>query len=271
MINLLITLILIFAIIIIFNWIQKYDNNNKLLNKTCNLENFDIDKMHIIKREPEYQKLINKLIDEKRFIFTDDEIKILKNKFQFYNITDNDIQNITKILMSNCKNQLNTLNDDSQISPHEKQEVLYNIQNNNQYDKILNELNNDEHQLSQPNCDNTKFLNCNNQKNYYYDLYGNNIISDTKQYMANYYSTINSIDNDYCVPVKTIPTKKPDAFNKNQLLETDKPDFINHFDIQPLNEDYTNYIIPIQYYNDINLTNLYNIDNSRIINPYTIY
>ena len=72
MINLLITLILIFAIIIIFNWIQKYDNNNKLLNKTCNLENFDIDKMHIIKREPEYQKLINKLIDEKRFIFTDD-------------------------------------------------------------------------------------------------------------------------------------------------------------------------------------------------------
>ena len=38
-----------------------------------------------------------------------------------------------------------------------------------------------------------------------------------------------------------------------------------------LDDVYTNYIIPIQYYNDIDQTNIYNIDNERVINPYTIY
>jgi hypothetical protein len=235
------------------------------------LENFDIDKMHIIKREPEYQKLINNLINEKRYIFTDDELKILKNKFQIYNVSDTDIQNITKIMMLNCKNKLDTLSDNYELTPEELEEVKYNIFNNVQYEQILDNLDTKEKDFNDLNCENTKFLNLNNQKNYYYDLFGNNIISDTKQYMANYYSTINSNDNKYCIPVKTVPVKKPQAYNINDLPITDKPYFSNPFKIQPLNEDYTDYIIPIQYYNDIEQTNIYNIDNERVINPYTIY
>lgn len=271
MINLFITIILILAIIVIFTWIQSYDYKIKQSNKTCNLENFDIDNIHIIKRVPEYQQLINKLIDEKRYIFTDDELKILKNKFQIYNVSDNDIQNITKIIMLNCKNELDTITNNYKLTPKELEEAKYNIINNIEYDRILNNLSTKEKEFYELDCENTKFLQHNNQKNYYYDLFGNNIISDTAQYMANYYSTINSDDNKYCVPVKTVPVKKPEGYNKNQLPLTDQPYFTNPFNIQPLNEDYTDYIIPIQYNDDINKTNIYNIDNSRIINPYTIY
>ena len=271
MTNLFIITILIFVLIIIFSWIQSYDYTDQQSDKICNLENFDIDKIHIIKREPEYQTLINKLIDEKKYIFTDDELKILKNKFQIYNVSDNDIQNITKIMMMNCKKKLETLTNNYKLSPEELEQVKYNILNNIEYDKILSNLDTNEKEFNNLNCENTKFLNCNNQKNYYYDLFGNNIISDTKQYLSNYYSTINSEDEKYCVPVKTIPTKKSQAYNINDLPITEKPYFSNPFDIQPLNEDYTDYIIPIQYYNDIEQTNIYNIDNERIINPYTIY
>jgi len=235
------------------------------------LENFDIDKIHIIKREPEYQRLINKLIDEKRYIFTDDELKILKNKFQIYNLTENDIQNITKIIMLNCKNNLSTLNDNYNLTPQELEEVKYNLLNNHEYNNILNNLETNEKEFYDLDCANTKFLDMNNQKNYYYDLFGNNIISDTKQYLANYYSTINSTDEKFCVPVITKPAVKPEAYNINDLPITDKPYFSNPFDIQPLNEKYTDFIIPIQYFNDIQQTNIYNIDNERIINPYTIY
>jgi hypothetical protein len=271
MTNLFITVILLLATIVIFTWINNYDKKIKLSNTVCNMENFDIDKIHIIKREPEYQRLINKLIDEKRVIFNDEELKILKNKFQIYNVSDDDIQNITKILMLNCKKNLDTLNDNYEYTPQELQDVKYNLYNNIEYNRILNNLSNNEEDFYELDCENTKFLKCNNQKNYYYDLFGNNILSDTSQYMANYYSTINSEDEKYCVPVKTIPKKKPEGYNKNQLPITDQPYFDNPFDIHPLNEDYTDYIIPVQHYNDINLTNIYNIDNSRVINPYTIY
>lgn len=271
MTNLFITLILILAIIVIFTWIQSYDYKIKQSNKVCNLENFDIDKFHIIKREPEYQNLINKLLDEKRVLFNDEELKVLKNKFQFYNVSNDDIQNITKVLMLNCKNKINTLQDNNNLTPEELQDVKYNLLNNVEYNRILNNLTNNEEDFYELNCDNTKFLTCNNQKNYYYDLFGNNILSDTAQYMANYYSSINSNNEEYCIPVKTVPAKKPEGYNKNQLPITDKPDYDNLFDIHPLNEDYTDYIIPIQYKNDINHTNIFNIDNSRIINPYSIY
>jgi hypothetical protein len=270
MTNLLIITILIFALVVLFGLIQSYDNKINQ-SKQCNMENFDIDKMHIIKRDPEYQRLINNLINEKRYIFTDEELKILKNKFQIYNVTDKDIQNITKIMLSNCKDKLDTSNNDYILTPEEFEEVKYNILNNVQYSKILRDMETDEKDFYDLDCENTKFLQCNNQKNYYYDLFGNNIISDTKQYLANYYSTINSDNEEYCVPVKTVRVKKPDAYNINDLPITDKPDFVNRFGIQPLDEKYTDYIIPIQYYDDIQQTNIYNVDNSRIINPYTIY
>ena len=271
MTNLFIVLILIIIVIVFVNWMQKYDTEIKQSDKFCNLENFDIDKIHIIERDPVYQKLINKLIDEKRFIFNEDELKILKNKFQIYNVSDNNIQNITKILMMNCKNKIDTLNNNYELSPEELQDVKYNILNNTEYNRILSNLDKNASEFYNLDCNNTSFLKCNNQKNYYYDLFGNNILSDTAQYMANYFTTINSNDEKTCVPVKTVPVKKPEGYNKNQLLTTVQPHFDNPFNIQPLNEDYTDYIIPIQYNNDIMQTNIYNVDFSRVINPYTIY
>jgi len=272
--NIYIAIISIILVLVIFTLINLYQESIKQSNIKCNLENFDLDKIQIIKREPEYQRLINKLIDEKRFIFTDEEIKILKNKFQVYNITDNDIQNISKIIMLNCKNNLDSMdkdNDNYKPTPEEQQDIYYNIMNNSEYNKIINNMNVDINDLYEPDCANTKFLKHNNQINYYYDLYGNNIQSDTKQYYANYYSTINSEDNRSCIPVKTIRTKKPDASNTDSLPITEKPYFLNLFDINPYDESYTNYIIPAQYKNDVLQTNIFNIDNERIINPYTIY
>jgi hypothetical protein len=271
MVNLLITLILVLGIIGIVMGISHWDAQIKNADKFCNLENFSIDKIHIIKRDPEYQKLINKLIDEKRFLFTDDELSVLKNKFQIYNVTENDIQNITKIIMLNCKNKLNTLTDNYVHTPEELSDVLFNINTNTEYTDILNKLKDDEEKFNDLDCSNTDFLNLNNQKNYYYDLFGNNIISDTKQYMANYYSTINSNSANFCVPVKTVPKAKPLASNTDDLPITAKPYYSNNFSTQPLDPKYTDFIIPTQYYNDINQTNLWNIDNERIINPYTIY
>jgi hypothetical protein len=271
MTNLLITIILCIIIYWVVVQIQNYENSIYSSDHFCNLENFDIDKIHIIKRDEDYQKLINKLIDEKRFIFTDEEIKILKNKFQIYNITPTDIQNITKIIMLNCKNNLNTLENNNKLTPEEYEDVKYNILNNFEYDRILGNFSQEEKTFNDLNCSNTNFLKCNNQENYYYDLYGNNIISNTKQYMSNYYSTINSTDKEFCVPVTTVRKIKPSGYNINQLPLTDQPYFSNNFDIQPLNEKYTDYIIPIQYNNDIEQTNIYNIDNSRVINPYSIY
>jgi hypothetical protein len=257
-------------IIAIYNLIQNLDDNNIKSDNFCNLNNFDIDKIHIIKRDPEYQKLINKLIDEKRYIFTDKELKILKNKFQIYNVSENDIQNITKILLGNCNKQINTLSNNITLTPEEFMDVQSNINNNDEYNKILNDFNTKEKEFCDLNCKNTEFLKS-NQKNYYMDLFGNNILSDTLQYMANYYSTINDDDDNKCVPVQTVKVKQYEGWNKNELPETDKPYFTNPFNIQPLDENYTNYIIPIQYHNDIQQTNIYNIDNQRIINPYTVY
>ena len=60
--NIVIIIILIFIIITIFYYINNYDVYLKQNDNICHLENFDIDKIHIIKREPEYQRLINKLL-----------------------------------------------------------------------------------------------------------------------------------------------------------------------------------------------------------------
>ena len=60
-------IIIIIAILLltIYFWIDSYEKNIKKADTMCNLENFDIDNMHIIKRDPSYEKLINEIIDKK--------------------------------------------------------------------------------------------------------------------------------------------------------------------------------------------------------------
>jgi hypothetical protein len=63
----------------------------------------------VIKRTPEYSKLIDKLIDEKSFIFSQPQLKALKNPQQIFKLSDNnqDIKNISEMVYNDCNKELN--------------------------------------------------------------------------------------------------------------------------------------------------------------------
>jgi len=272
MINIYIIIIIVILLLTIYFWIDSYDKNIKKSDTMCNLENFDIDNMHVINRDPYYEKLINKMIDEKAFLFTDEELKILKNKFQIYNVKDNKIQNISKIMLLNCKDDFDYMEkpNNTVYSPEEIEDIKYQVYNDKMYTQILNRLDNDINSSPNPTCKNLEFLkdpfqklNANYQNsltNYYLDVWGNNIISSPKDYMANYYTTINNESLDYdqpdvCVPVKTIKGKSnfilPNAYTHK-----------NPFSGTVQNGD---------YWYENHATNIWNVDNERIINPATAY
>jgi len=91
-------------------------------------------------------------------------------------------------------------------------------------------------------------------KNYYLDIFGNNVESNLSDYFANYQTIIN--DNDYkCTKFKNGKCKM--QLSSCVPVKTTKGN--------------NNMIIPDQYDTNKYLTNAYNIDWSRIINPNTIY
>jgi hypothetical protein len=61
------------------------------------LDKLNIDDLVILNRNPEYINYINKLIDDKSFMFTDEQLKVLKNPNQFYSVNQD--------LMVACKNE----------------------------------------------------------------------------------------------------------------------------------------------------------------------
>lgn len=228
-------LLLIFVLLIGYIIYKVYNYFYILEHKKCNIEKFNIDDLVIIKRTPEYSNFINKIIDNKSFIFTDEELKNLKNSHQIFNVKNNeqDIKNISNIVYTNCKNNLNTTNYNDDIIDL----------SNNQYDKINLMFKNDVEKITEPNCFNTGILKNNLPlvknylKNYYQDIYGNKINADLKDYFVAYNTLINNNEN-IGLPVNTL---------------------IGH----------SNFLIPEQY--DVNgkLTNAYNIDWDRVINPLT--
>ena len=228
-------LLILFIGVIIYTIYNIYTSNYVLEHTKCNLEKFDIDDMVIIKRTPEYSKLINNLIDKKKFIFTDEQLKILKNPQQIYNVNDEqqNIKNISDIVYTNCKNELNSNND---IDNNNLIDV-----SSNEYDNITKMLKYDIKQTIKPNCCNTGVLKNdmplidNYLKNYYQDLYGNKVDANLSDYFSAYYTFINNDDN-VGLPVNTL---------------------VGHSD----------FVIPDQYNYDSRFTNAYNIDWDRIINP----
>lgn len=229
-------------------------------NLKCNIDNYDIDDLVIIKRTPEYSKLIDGLIDEKSFIFSDEKLKVLKNPQQIFDTSNNNnnnnndnnnneinISNISDIVYLNCGKQLvnNTFDFDNGVN----KENFNNTNNTDniidvsskEYTDIKNMLKNDIEKLIGPNCYNTGGLKQNIPliknylKNYYQDLYGNKIDAELKDYFIAYYTLINNPD-DVGLPVDT-------------LIGT------------------SDFIIPDQYNYDSKFTNAYNIDWNRIINP----
>jgi len=176
--------VIIFIIIIISIFII-YNNNTK----TEKIENFNItdniDNLEIMERSPTYQNLIKKLLSDKKEIFTEEEIDILKNKFQFYD-TEDGIKNITSNVLKETKNE-NSENLTNEIS------ITGNIFANPAFNDILNGF------------QNTKDLDCKDVKvlqrplylnNYYYDMYGNKIEASLKDYINDYHIRIDNNDNE---------------------------------------------------------------------------
>lgn len=233
-------LIIIFILGILYLIFRLYYFEYNLSNKKCNLENFDIDDLVVIKRTPEYSKYINKLIDEKSFIFNDQQLKVLKNPQQIFNLSNNqkDITNISDIVYTDCNKELEFFNNSDNVYNYENN---YINMSDNEYEKIKNKLKKDIEIITEPNCTNIGVLqdnipfSKNYLKNYYKDLYGNRVEANLSDYFTAYYTLINNDDN-VGLPVNTQ---------------------IGH----------SNFLIPEQYNYDNKFTNAYNIDWSRIINP----
>lgn len=232
-------IIILFILVLCYLIFSIYTYNYNLSEKKCQLENFNIDDMMVIKRTPEYSKLINKLIDEKSFIFNEDQLKALKNPQQIFKLSNNnkDIKNISDIVYTDCNKELDFFKNlntyeylDNNIDPFD-----------NEYEQIKHKLKKDINIITEPNCTNIGVLknnipfSKNYLKNYYKDLYGNRIEAELSDYFTAYYTLIN-LDDNVGLPVNTQ---------------------IGH----------SNFIIPDQYDYDNKFTNAYNIDWSRIINP----
>ena len=136
-------IILILIIICIFHFINILDNKMNKKNLECKVDEIDLDNLVIINRNPEYTKLIDKLIDEKKFMFTDEQLKILKNPNQFYDVKNGKVKNISSIFYRDCVNELDSvtgqkteffenLNDDEKLD----------LVSSKEYNKIVDELKN---------------------------------------------------------------------------------------------------------------------------------
>ena len=234
-------IILILIIICIFYFINVLDNKINKKNFECKVDEIDLDDLVIINRNPEYIKLIDKLINDKKFMFTDEQLKILKNPNQFYEVKDGKIKNVSSVFYRDCVNELDSvtgqkteffenLNDDDKLD----------LVSSKEYNKIVDEFKKKIADTLPPDTTNSAVLSDPKYlKNYYLDFYGNNVKSDLIDYYTAYYTTINNENQKECLPVDTL---------------IGKPDFI----------------IPDQYNLVKYLTNAYNVDWSRVVNPNTI-
>ncbi len=235
-------ILLVIILGFVYFWIDNYQKNISKENFDCELDKLNIDDLVIINRSPEYSKLIKKLIDEKSFIFTDEQLKVLNNPNQFYNVKNDNVKNISEMFYRNCKDNIDTPVNKTveyfdNLTPDEQLELT----SSNEYNKIVQKLQENIARTTKPDCVNScvmsdpKYL-----KDYYLDLYGNRVNSSITDYFADYYTSINSKEQKECIPVETL-------IGKN------------------------NFIIPDQYSIQKYFTNAYNVDWSRVVNPYTIY
>ena len=223
-------LIILLMLIIVFLFLYMGEINDTYKDK--NMYKMKIDNIEIIKRGPEYQKLIDKLINNKKELFTKEEIKIMENKFQFYN-TEYGIDNISDEMLNTFKDYDNKKIDNT---PEENIYISETINENPAYNAVLNNIG--KKYIS--SCKDIEVLkNPAYLKNYYYDIKANRIQSNLKDYINDYQIQINN-DNNISQKVDIIKGK-------------------------------SEFIIPDQYPTLKYQTNAYNIDWSRIQNPWTIY
>ena len=121
-------------LIIVFLFLYMGEINDTYKDK--NMYKMKIDNIEIIKRGPEYQKLIDKLINNKKELFTKEEIKIMENKFQFYN-NEYGIDNISDEMLNTFKDYDNKKIDNT---PEENIYISETINENPAYNAVLNNI-----------------------------------------------------------------------------------------------------------------------------------
>ena len=235
--------IILFLVVIIIICTRQYNYKKpepfKKSNDKCNL---DIDNLYIYDRDKNYNKYIGKVIDENNNInYSKEEIEIMKNKHQFYNLDDK--KNISNLVMGKCKNSYGGGSYDLGSGSYDLGGGSYYGYNSNVsggfnsdvdevmgYGDVKGSIIENENKNEKGICDY-------NLNNYYYDLKGNNIKSTLQEYRKN----INN--SDECIPITyTNDTKK----NSDMIIP-------NTYDI---NKD---------------LTNAYDVNWSKVLNPLTIY
>jgi hypothetical protein len=248
-------------------------NNNEGNNDKCNL---DIDNLYIYDRDKTYNKYINKVIDNNNNInYTKEEIEIMKNKHQFYNLDDK--KNISNLVLGECKNSYGYGDgygdgygggyggrgdgyggdggrggdgrgdgDVDKISTYDIGGGSYYGYNSN----VTGGFNSDINEMKgygdvkgdMIDKDSDKGTCDHNLDNYYYDLSGNNIKSTLQQYRKD----DNKSNNDGCVPI---------TYTNENIKDTVK----------------SSMIIPDTYNINKDLTNAYDVNWSKVLNPLTIY
>ena len=96
-------LFILFIGVIVYILFNVFNKDYTLTHQKCQMENFDIDDLIVIKRTPEYSNLIDKMVEDKSFIFNDQQLKVLKNPQQIFEVksnnkNDNNIKNISDII-----------------------------------------------------------------------------------------------------------------------------------------------------------------------------
>ncbi len=229
--------IILFLVVIIIIYTHQYNhkkpNNSEPFkndndNDKCNL---DIDNLYIYDRDKNYNKYIGKVINENNNInYSKEEIEIMKNKHQFYNLDDK--KNISNLVMGKCKNSYGS----------------YDIGGGSYYgynSNVSGGFNSDVNEVmgfgdvkgSIIEKEKEKGICDYNLDNYYYDLKGNNIKSTLQEYRKN----INN--SDECIPVTY--THEPKKTSDMIIPNTNN-----------INKD---------------LTNAYDVNWSKVLNPLTIY
>lgn len=239
--ELFIIVILIIIVTIIFYCAKPTPPDTSFIITKDNVGN-----VKFIKRDPNLNKLIGKMIDEKSILFNEQQIKTMKNPYQAYYVGDDNIKNISEsvdIHVNGFPEEIETVGNAIPSVPVPKIKVPVNNYKylSQEHNNILNDLSVD---FPVKETCNTVPKNDNYLTNYYYDVYGNRIKSNMADYLAAYKTLIDNGMGTYkdnvCLPVTTM---------------------------QGTND----FVIPQMYNYESTLTDAYNVDWSRIENPLSIY
>lgn len=230
-----IILFLVVIIIICTRQYNKKSNKSEPFKKSNDKCNLDIDNLYIYDRDKNYNKYIGKVIDENNNInYSKEDIEIMKNKHQFYNLDDK--KNISNLVMGKCKNSYGGGSYDLGGGSYYGYNSNVSGGFNSDVDEVMG-YGDVKGSIIENENKNEKGICDYNLNNYYYDLKGNNIKSTLQEYRKN----INN--SDECIPITyTNDTKK----NSDMIIP-------NTYDI---NKD---------------LTNAYDVNWSKVLNPLTIY